>query len=588
MANHIDTVTVEVVRNLLMSIAEETYGIIVRSAYSTNMKERRDVCTAVIDPDGNSVAQVESLAALLGSMLNVVPNIYEKFGKENIRPGDMFIANDPYHGGGNHLPDIVIAAPAFAGDRLIGWIANIGHHSDIGGKVPGSTSGDADSLFQEGIRIPVLRIHQDGKLIPSVMDLLLDNTRVPQEREGDLTAQMSANLIGVQRIQEAYERYQDDLPACMRELVSYSERRVRAVVSGLPDGEYCYTDYVDGCGDKYPDPLPIQVKVTIRGDELTIDFTGTAEQIKAPINVPYPCTKAAVFFSVKALMGDDIPANEGINRAVKIIAPKGCIVNPTEPSPIGAQIDCQQRIPDAIFGALAPIFPDTVVTAGNGACTTTILAGEGAIGTDSVFIFHEVIAGGGGASRNQDGLSGVQVNMTNTSNMPIEATEMEFTKILARKYELKADTGGAGQYRGGLGIERELEVLQDDVAYTGLGDRHKFRPWGLAGGREGAAGAFYRVAAADGTVTRMGHKTTSFPLKKGDIIRVTTPGAGGYGDPFRRDPEHVLKDVVENKVSPQAAKKEYGVAIVFDGVHYSVDETATAALRASFQPASDM
>ena len=588
MANHIDTVTVEVVRNLLMSIAEETYGIIVRSAYSTNMKERRDVCTAVIDPDGNSVAQVESLAALLGSMLNVVPNIYEKFGKENIRPGDMFIANDPYHGGGNHLPDIVIAAPAFAGDRLIGWIANIGHHSDIGGKVPGSTSGDADSLFQEGIRIPVLRIHQDGKLIPSVMDLLLDNTRVPQEREGDLTAQMSANLIGVQRIQEAYERYQDDLPACMRELVSYSERRVRAVVSGLPDGEYCYTDYVDGCGDKYPDPLPIQVKVTIRGDELTIDFTGTAEQIKAPINVPYPCTKAAVFFSVKALMGDDIPANEGINRAVKIIAPKGCIVNPTEPSPIGAQIDCQQRIPDAIFGALAPIFPDTVVTAGNGACTTTILAGEGAIGTDSVFIFHEVIAGGGGASRNQDGLSGVQVNMTNTSNMPIEATEMEFTKILARKYELKADTGGAGQYRGGLGIERELEVLQDDVAYTGLGDRHKFRPWGLAGGREGAAGAFYRVAAADKTVTRMGHKTTSLPLKKGDIIRVITPGAGGYGDPFRRSPELVLKDVVENKVSPQAAKKEYGVAIVFDGVHYSVDETATAALRASFQPASDM
>lgn len=588
MANHIDTVTVEVVRNLLMSIAEETYGIIVRSAYSTNMKERRDVCTAVIDPDGNSVAQVESLAALLGSMLNVVPNIYEKFGKENIRPGDMFIANDPYHGGGNHLPDIVIAAPAFAGDRLIGWIANIGHHSDIGGKVPGSTSGDADSLFQEGIRIPVLRIHQDGKLIPSVMDLLLDNTRVPQEREGDLTAQMSANLIGVQRIQEAYERYQDDLPACMRELVSYSERRVRAVVSGLPDGEYCYTDYVDGCGDKYPDPLPIQVKVTIRGDELTIDFTGTAEQIKAPINVPYPCTKAAVFFSVKALMGDDIPANEGINRAVKIIAPKGCIVNPTEPSPIGAQIDCQQRIPDAIFGALAPIFPDTVVTAGNGACTTTILAGEGAIGTDSVFIFHEVIAGGGGASRNQDGLSGVQVNMTNTSNMPIEATEMEFTKILARKYELKADTGGAGQYRGGLGIERELEVLQDDVAYTGLGDRHKFRPWGLAGGREGAAGAFYRVAAADKTVTHMGHKTTSLPLKKGDIIRVITPGAGGYGDPFRRSPELVLKDVVESKVSPQAAKKEYGVAIVFDGVHYSVDETATAALRASFQPASDM
>ena len=247
----VDTVTVEVIRNLLMSIAEETYSIVVRSAYSTNMKERRDVCTAVIDPDGNSVAQVESLAALLGSLQSVVPNIYAKYGKENIKPGDMFVANDPYHGGGNHLPDIVFAAPAFANGRLIGWIANIGHHSDIGGKVPGSTSGDADSMFQEGIRIPVIRIQEKGNVISSVLDLILDNTRVPQERYGDLTAQMSANIIGVQRIEEAYARYQDVLIDCMTELVSYTERRVRAIVKELPDGEYCFTDYVDGCGEKY-------------------------------------------------------------------------------------------------------------------------------------------------------------------------------------------------------------------------------------------------------------------------------------------------------------------------------------------------
>ncbi len=577
MGKKIDTVTVEVLRNLLMSISEETFGIIVRSAYSTNMKERRDVCTAVIDPDGNSVAQVESLAVLLGSMLGVVPKIYEKFGRENIKPGDMFIANDPYHGGGNHLPDIVIAAPAFAGEKLIGWIANIAHHSDIGGKVPGSTSGDADSLFQEGIRIPVIRIRSAGVLEQSVMDLLLDNTRVPQEREGDLTAQISANLIGVERLQEAYARYGDTLIDCMTELVDYSERRVRAVVAELPDGVYSYTDYVDGCGDKYPDPLPIHVSVTVEGNNLTFDFTGTADQIKAPINVPYPCTQAAVFFAVKALMGDDIPANEGINRAVTLIAPKGCIVNPTEPSPVGAQIDCEQRIPDAIFGALAPIFPDTIVTAGNGACTTTILAGDGAIGTDSVFIFHEVIAGGGGASKHQDGLSGVQVNMTNTSNMPIEATEMEFTKILARKYELKTDTGGAGEMRGGLGIERELEILQDNVLYTGLGDRHKFHPWGLEGGLPGGTGAFYRISAEDGSVTQMGHKTTSLPLKKGDVIRVITPGAGGYGDPHKRPAEKVLRDVIEGKVSVEAAKDQYGVVIGRRGVSYFVDESATGA-----------
>lgn len=575
----VDTVTVEVVRNLLMSIAEETYGIIIRSAYSTNMKERHDVCTAVIDPDGNSVAQVESLAALLGSMLSVVPNIYEKFGKEHVQPGDMFIANDPYHGGGNHLPDIVIAAPAFAKGKLIGWIANIAHHSDIGGKVPGSTSGDADSMFQEGIRIPVIRIRQKHELIPSVMDLLLDNTRVPQERYGDLTAQMSANLIGVQRITEAYAHYGDTLIDCMEELVQYSERRVRAVVAELPDGDYAYTDYVDGCGEKYPDPLPIKVKVTVAGDSLTFDFTGSANQIEAPINVPYPCTKAAVFFAVKALMGSDIPANEGINRAIEIIAPKGCIVNPKEPAPVGAQIDCSQRIPDAIFGALAPVFPDTVVTAGNGACTTTILAGHGEIGTDNVFIFHEVVAGGGGASRHLDGLSGVQVNMTNTSNMPIEATEMEFPQILARKYALKKDSGGAGQMRGGCGIERELELRQDNVLYTGLGDRHKFHPWGLQGGLEGGTGGFYRVQP-DGIVTQMGHKTTSKPMHKGDVIRVITPGAGGYGNPKKRQPEKVLKDVAEGKVSIEKARELYGVVIKRDEAdEYGVDMQATAALR---------
>jgi N-methylhydantoinase B len=580
MAKKIDTVTVEVVRNLLMSIAEETFGIIVRSAYSTNMKERRDVCTAVIDPDGNSVAQVESLATLLGSMLSVVPNIYEKFGKENIKPGDMFIANDPYHGGGNHLPDIVIAAPAFSGDKLIGWIANIAHHSDIGGKVPGSTSGDADSLFQEGIRIPVIRIRENYKTLPSVLDILLVNTRVPQEREGDLTAQISANLIGIQRIEEAYARYNDVLTECMKELIAYSERRVRAVVEKLPDGEYSYVDYVDGCGEKYPDPLPIKVKIVINGDEMTLDFTGSANQIEAPINVPWPCTKAAAFFSVKAMLGPDIPANEGINNAINIIAPKGCILNPTEPSPIGAQIDTLQRVPDAIFGALAPILPNEIVTAGNGACTTTIFAGKGDIGTDSVFIFHEVIAGGGGASRNYDGLSGVQVNMTNTSNMPIEATEMEFTKILVRKYELKKDSGGAGKNRGGLGIEREIEVLQDKILYTGLGDRHKFHPWGLEGGLEGGTGSFELISKENGKAIRMGHKTSSLSLKKGDVIRVVTPGAGGYGNPKKRPVEKVLDDVVQNKISLEKSRELYGVAIgVSDNGEYYIDEKETVALR---------
>lgn len=582
-SRRVDTVTVEVIRNLLMSIAEETNSIIIKSAYSTNIKERRDVATAILDPDGNMVAQVESLAGLLGSLLTVVHNIYEKFGRDSVRSGDMFIANDPYHGGGNHLPDIIIAAPAFSGETLIGWVANIAHHSDIGGKVPGSTSGDADSIFQEGIRIPLVRIVSEGKLNESLMDLLLDNTRVPQERYGDLTAQMSSNRIGIGRLQEAWNKYHEVLFECMAELQDYSERRVRSAVSKLPDGEYCYTDYVDGCGEKYPDPIQIAVKVTVKGDQITFDFTGTHEQIEAPINLPLPSLKADVFFSVKALMGPDIPSNEGINRAINIIAPEGCILNAQEPSPIGALIDCSQRVPDVIFGALAPIFPERIMAAGNGACTTTILASKGGSGTDKFFIFHEVIAGGSGASRDFDGLSGVQVNLTNTTNMPIEATEMEFPQILVRKYELRQDSGGAGEKRGGLGIERELEVLKDGIRYTGLGDRHRFHPWGLEGGEPGDTGAFFLVRAADESVSKLSHKTTSLPLKKGDIIRVYSPGAGGYGNPLKRPIDKVLKDITEKKVSVEAAREKYGVVVKLNPITKFpvLDEEATVSLRQS-------
>lgn len=577
MPKKVDTITVEVVRNLLMSIAEETNAIIIKSAYSTNIKERRDVATAILDPNGNMVAQVESLAALLGSLLTIVHNIYSKFGKENIKSGDMFIANDPYHGGGNHLPDIVVAAPAFCGNTLIGWIANIAHHSDIGGKVPGSTSGDADSIFQEGLRIPLVRICEEGKLNESLMDLFLDNTRVPQERYGDLTAQISSNKIGIQRLCDAYKKYTLSLFECMVELQDYSERRVRAAVKKLPDGEYSFTDYVDGCGERYPNPIQIVVKITIKEDNIKFDFTGTHKQIKAPINLPLPSLKADVFFCVKALMGPDIPSNEGINRAVEIIAPEGCILNAQEPAPIGALIDCSQRVPDAIFGALSKIFPQQSQAAGNGACTTTILAGSGAIGSDSFFIFHEVIAGGMGASQNLDGLSGVQVNLTNTTNMPIEATEMEFTRILARKYQLRCDSGGAGEFRGGLGIERELEICDDDIVYTGLGDRHRFKPWGLNGGHSGDVGAFFHIDAISKKETKLSHKTTGLQLKKGDVIRVYTPGAGGWGDPRDRPVEKVLNDVCENKISIESAKKKYGVIIILDehGVPI-LDEKATA------------
>lgn len=558
-----DPVTVEVVRNLLMSIADETNTVIIKSAFSTNIKERRDNTTAIMDPDGNVVVQVESsLPALLAALLYGARSVRAQYKLEDIHPGDMFIVNDPYNGGGNHMPDISVLAPAFVDGKLIGWVGNTAHHSDIGGKVPGSTSGDADSTFQEGIRIPIIKICKAGEINEDVMKLLLNNTRTPDERRGDLTAQISANLIGCQKLEAAYDKYRDTLLLCMAEMLHYTERLMKAAIAKIPDGTYEYVDYVDGCGDRYPDPININVAITVSGADMTIDFTGTHPEVEAPINIPYPMLVGCVLFCMKALINPDMPTNWGIVNPIRIIAPKGCLCNPTEPHAVGLTIDAAQRLPDAIFGALNPILPERALAASNGACTSVIFFGRtSGNGRDQYFIFHESIAGGAGASHIHDGLSGVQVYLTNTSNMPIEATETEFPAVRLKTYKLRTDSCGAGEFRGGCGIWREYQIVGDDVACNCFGDRQRFAPWGMENGLAGEPGAFFHICAQTGEVTRLSTKTTGFPLKRGDIIRVFTPGAGGVGDPKKRAPERVLADVIARKVSPDAAEEYYGVKV---------------------------
>ena len=558
----VDPVIVEVIRNLLLSITDETNTVIIKSAYSTNIKERRDNSAAVMDAAGNVVAQVEgSIPILLAAQLLAARNIIGKYGAENIHPGDMFIVNDPYHGGGNHLPDITVAAPVFAGGKLIAWVSNIAHHSDIGGTVPGSIVGNARSIFEEGTRIPIVRICRDGEINDDVMDLLLGNTRTPEERRGDFTAQISANLIGAEKIQSAYEKYGQTLLDCMEEIQNYSQRMMLSTIRKIPDGEYCFEDFVDGCGDQVPHPINIRVKITVAGEKMTMDFTGTHPQVEAPINIPFPVLMAGILYSIKALVGPGLPTNAGIFRPLEIIAPKGCLVNPVEPAPVCVLIDAAQRIPDAIFGALGGVMKERSLAASNGACTTCMLFGRTENSRGNYFICHESIAGGSGASRSCDGLSGVQVYLTNTSNMPIEATEMEYPDIMVEKYFLRTDSGGAGRFRGGCGIERQYRICSDGMAVNCLGDRQKFQPWGLEGGLPGGAGAFYLLDGETGERTKLSHKTSSLPVKKGDAILVHTPGAGGVGDPRQREPEQVLRDVNCRLVSPQAARELYGVEV---------------------------
>ncbi len=564
----VNAVTIEIVRNFLLSIAEEMGVALVKSAYSTNIKERRDISTAVFDPEGNMVAQAEHVPMHLGSLLGIISEILKKYNPEDIHPGDMFIGNDPYNGGGTHLPDITIAAPVFVDNKLIGWVANLAHHSDVGGKVPGSTSGDAISIFQEGIIIPLMKLSKKNEVNDDIIRFIMTNSRIPNERYGDLQAQIAANRIGINRLTDAYTRYDKTLVDCMYELQDYAERRLRAKISDLENGEYSFEDFMDDAGVSYPDPIKINVKIKINGDSMAFDFSGTNEQVPGPINVTFNGLLATVFYSVKALIGPDIPSNAGIYRVLDVKAAPGLIINAQHPAPVGARIDTCMRVADVVFGALAKAVPERAIAGCNSSCTTAVFSGTNPSNKDHYYVYLETIAGGAGASRHTDGLDGVQVHLTNTSNLPVEALEMEFPLITVREYSLITDSGGAGKYRGGQGICREYEACFDDITYTGLGDRQVFKPWGLDGGKNGAGGAYY-LTHANGESERLASKCSEIKLNKGDVLRVLTPGAGGYGDPDERSPESVFSDFLEGKVSIEKAKELYGVSIVKDGNSYS-------------------
>ncbi len=567
MGKRVDAVAVEIVGNLLLSIAEEMGVALIKSAYSTNIKERRDISTAVFDPEGNMVAQAEHVAMHLGSLLGIIKEVYRKHPISEIHPGDMFMGNDPYNGGGTHLPDITVAQPVFSGETLIGWVANLAHHSDVGGKVAGSTSGDAVSIFQEGLKIPLVRVCEKGKVKEDIVSFLLANSRIPGERQGDLQAQIASNRVGARRLLEAFDRYHTLLIDSMHELQDYAERRLRAGIKALPDGEYEFTDYMDDAGINHPSPIKIHVKISIKDDFMYLDFTGTDPQVNGPNNVTKNGLLATVFYCLKALIDPEIPSNAGIYRAFQVEAEEGSIVNAVNPAPVGARIDTCMRVADVIFGALGPAVPERAMAGCNSSCTSAIFSGADPQDSSHFYVYLETIAGGSGAQKGRDGLSGVQVHMTNTSNLPVEALEMEFPLLTVHKYGLIENSGGAGQYRGGLGIERIFEAMYDNISFTGLGDRQLYRPWGLYGGLPGAGGEYF-ITRADGTVEKLMSKCTDIPLHKGDTVTVHTPGAGGYGDPKKRDPKAVLRDCIEHKVSVDQAESKYGVRVIREGNQY--------------------
>lgn len=577
----IDPITLEIIGNLLLSVAEEMGVTLVKTAYSTNIKERKDCSTALFDARGYMIAQAEYVPMHLGSMLGVVNEVLKKFQAESLRPGDMFVTNDPYAGGGTHLPDITMVSPVFVENRLVAFVANIAHHSDIGGMVPGSVSANSDNIYQEGLRIPLGRICRAGELVQEMYDFMILNTRTPVERGGDLHAQIASNIAGAKRLGEVVQKYGADYFAeCTDALLDYAEQLMRAGIRTLPEGTYTFEDYLDDAGANSSEPIAIRAAITIEDGTAKVDFTGTSPQVPGPLNMTYSGLLTTVFYCFKAVAGQSILANHGIYRALQVTAPEGSIVNCRLPVPVGQRIDTAQRVVDVILGALAQVAPERVLAACNSVVTSAIFSGTNPK-TGGYFVYLETIAGGSGAHSRGDGLSGVQVHMTNTSNLPVEALEREYP-VLVERYQLRTDSGGAGRFRGGLGIRRDFRILTDGMSYTGLGDRHKFSPWGLEGGRNGSPGSFW-ASLGGSELERLGSKISGVTLNREDLVSVCSPGSGGYGNPYGRPAEAVLKDVREGKVSAQAAEAEYGVVIVSSSTGLLVDEQATAERRERVQ-----
>lgn len=525
----VDAITLEIFRSALTAIAEEMGVTLTRSSYSPNIKERRDFSCALFDPRGRMIAQAAHMPVHLGSMPDSVSAALRGFS--SFAPGDVVALNDPYCGG-THLPDITLVAPIHVPvdgeQRLIGFAANRAHHADVGGISAGSMP-IATEIFQEGIIIPPIKLWEAGRANEAALALILRNVRTPHERRGDLAAQTAANRTAALRMAELVSRWRLPVVEAHTEaLIAYAERITRAAIETIPDGVYSMTDYLDddGFGEG---PLTITVTVTVAASSLTVDFTGSSPQTTGNVNTVEAVAKSAAYYVVRCLLPEDAPTNAGTFVPVRVIAPPGAIVNALPPGAVASgNVETSQRITDVILGALAQALPEVIPAASQGTMNN-VTAGGRDPRTGQPFAYYETMGGGMGASPTSDGLSGVHTHMSNTMNTPIEALEYAYP-IRIYAYRLRRGSGGAGKYRGGDGLEREL-VFETPTEVTLLTDRRRHPPYGLQGGHPGLPGE--NLLIRDGVERALPGKVR-FTAAPGDHLRVSSPGGGGWGKPEQR------------------------------------------------------
>jgi N-methylhydantoinase B len=549
----IDPFTVEVIRHKLDGIASEMELTLVRSAFSNIVKEALDASASLFTVRGETLAQAIANPAHLAMLYPMVQVLLRTYPIETMSEGDAYILNDPYDGG-SHLPDIVIIMPVMFKGRPIAISTALAHHQDIGGMVPGSMPTNATSIFQEGIRIPPLKLRDKGSFNETLLSMLKRNVRLPDVLIGDLNAEIAACTIGVRRLNELAETYgANELLVVFDELLDRAETLTRQALLSIPDGTYHYEDFLDNDGVELDKRVRISVNVTIEGSTMTCDFTGTSVQVKGPINCVPSGSYAAACFAVRAIAGPDIPNNGGCYRPLQFKLPRGSLVDPVEPAPVGCRAAALKRIAGCILGALRQALPERVPA--DSGHELLILHFGGHRSNGKLYVAVQLLVSGTGASHRSDGVDVLETDLSNCMNVPTEALEVE-APIRVVRSSLRSDSGGPGQYRGGLGCVQEYEVLEDDVTFTYRGERHIHAAAGTNGGMAGAC-ARGTIHRRDGTVEHIPSKLVTV-LNNGDRVIVETAGGGGNGPPGRRAPRLLDADLRNAKVSMESVRTIYG------------------------------
>ncbi|MEY9543143.1 N-methylhydantoinase B [Bradyrhizobium diazoefficiens] len=571
--SHYDAIAMEVFSNRMLSITESMAIHMMRSSFAAQIKERRDFSVGIFDASGRLLSQGTHIPIHLGSLLGGMEALLERYRVADLVEGDAFICNDPYLAGGTHLPDISVVTPIFIEGKVVAFAANIGHHTDVGGSVPGSISPESRSIFEEGLRIPIMRISRAGVVDEDLLNLISQNSRLTKERRLDLKVQIAVNIRGGNETRALFLRMGiDRAQAAIEDVLSYTAARLRRRVAALPAGKHSFTTWLDDDGGGGA-AVPIVASITLGGDTLHIDFEGTGPQAKGAFNVPRNALRATVYYCVKALLDPDLMANSGMFTAVTISAPRGSIANPDFPAACGVRSNTCQKIAGAVFGAFREVLPiDRRIASSCDLLPSFSFSGSRPDG--SFYVCQETIGGGSGARFDSDGMDAVHVHVTNSLNLPTEVMENEFP-LLCEEYGLAVDSGGAGRHRGGLGIVRQVRALQDGTIFSARSDAYIHGAEGINGGGTGGLTSLIRNAGRKDE-EELPSKVAHVELKAGESIRVHTPGGGGFGSCGDRPLEKIARDLRNGTVTRSAAERDYGA----DRVQAALRASAPSVMKA--------